>query len=286
MTGALTPATGAGPASVTSAAAAPTTDAVATGDTALDPAVAPTADATDRRRLSTAAREGLRDITSMVVGVAPFGLAIGATMATTEVPPAAGLFSAVAILAGAAQLLTITMLDDGAAPLVIVISALIVNARILLYSASLAPWFRDEPLRRRLLLAIPVIDQMHFTCVPRFQQRDLDRNERAAYYGAAGAFLILGFLSTQVLALVAGARLPEWTGIGVAAPLALTGLLAKATTDRTATRVAIVAGMVAIVGAGLPFQSSILVAIAAGIAAGTMPTRPRTRTRSDEEVAS
>ncbi|MEM9562856.1 MAG: AzlC family ABC transporter permease [Actinomycetota bacterium] len=253
-----------------------------TSPAGAEPTPATVADATgDRRRLRMAAREGLRDITPMVIGVAPFGLAIGATMATTSVPAAAGLFSGPAILAGAAQLMTITMLDEGAAPLMIVLSALIVNARILLYSASMAPWFRDEPLRRRLLLAIPVIDQMHFTCVPRFQQGDLDRRQRIAYYGAAGTFLIFGFVSTQVLALVAGARLPEWTGIGVAAPLALTGLLAKATTDRTATRVAAAAGVVAVVGAGLPFQSSILVAIAAGLLAGTI--RPRT-TRTDTDT--
>lgn len=245
---------------------------------ATDPVVA-TATA-DRVSARAAAREGLRDITPMVMGVAPFGLAIGATMATTSIPAEQGLFAAAAILAGAAQLTTVTMLDEGAAPLVVVLSALVVNARILLYSASLAPWFRDEPLRRRLLLAVPVIDQMHFTCVPRFQQGDLDRRQRRAYYGAAGLFLIFAFLSTQVLALAAGARLPEWTGIGVAAPLALTGLLAKATADRTATRAAVAAGVVAVAGAGLPFQSSILIAIAAGLVAGL--ARPgRRRSASD-----
>lgn len=239
-------------------------------DAVTVPVPAPAGPADQTGSLRYAAREGLRDITPMVVGVAPFGLAIGATMASMAVPTGQGLVAGGAILAGAAQLTVVSMLDAGAAPLVVILSALIVNARIVLYSASLAHWFRDEPLRRRLLLAIPVIDQMHFTAVPRFQQGDLDQRQRRVYYGAAGAFLIAGFLSTQVLAMVAGARLPEWTGIGVAAPLALVGLLAKATADRTATRTAVVAGVVAVVGAGLPFQSSILVAIAAGLVAGML----------------
>lgn len=224
--------------------------------------------------LRGAAVEGLRDITPMVVGVVPFGLAIGAAIATTSLTLGQGVFSGAAILAGASQLTVVTMLNDGVAPLVIVLSALIINARILLYSAALAPWFRDEPLRRRLILAIPVIDQMYFTCLPRFQRHDLDRAERQAYYLAAGAFLIVGFLGTQTLAMVAGARLPAWTGIGVMAPLALCGLLAKSVTGGRAVRAAGAAGVVAVLGAGLPFQSAILVAIAVGVAAGMVEHRP------------
>ncbi|MEL6982424.1 MAG: AzlC family ABC transporter permease, partial [Actinomycetota bacterium] len=204
-------------------------------------------------RLRWAATEGLRDVTPMVVGVAPFGLAIGAAISTTSLSLGQGLVSGVAILAGASQLTVITMLDDGVAPLVIILSALIVNVRILLYSAALAPWFRDEPLRRRLILAIPVIDQMYFTCVPRFERCDLDRGERRAYYLAAGGFLIVGFLSTQAVAIVAGAQLPTWTGIGVMAPLALAGLLAKSVADGRAVRAAAAAAVVAVIGAGLPF---------------------------------
>ena len=216
-----------------------------------------------------AAWEGIRDITPMVIGVIPFGLAIGATMATTSISTAEGLFGAATILAGAAQLSVITMLDDGAAPAVAILAALIINARLLLYSASAAPWFADEPLRRRLVLAIPVIDQMHFTCIPRFQQGELGPAERRAYWAGAGTFLASSFVLSQVVALAAGTRLPEWSGIEVAAPLALTGLLAKATTaGRPAIQAGVVAALVAMVGAGLPFQSSILLAIAAGIAAG------------------
>ena len=48
------------------------------------------------------------------------------------------------ILAGAAQLATVQMLDAGTAPLVVIVSALVINARILLYSAALAPWFRSS----------------------------------------------------------------------------------------------------------------------------------------------
>jgi predicted branched-subunit amino acid permease len=220
------------------------------------------------------ALEGVRDITPMVVGVVPFALAIGAAIGASSISTSQGLVSGPAILAGAAQLTTVQMLDAGAAPLVVVLSALMINARILLYSTSLAPWFRDESLGRRLLLALPVIDQMHFTCVPRFERGDLDANGRRAYYVGAAVWLVGAWSVTQALAIVAGARLPEELGLRVAAPLALAGLLAKSTVGSRATIAAATAAVLAVVAAGLPFHSAVLVAALGGIA--TAPLHRRT----------
>jgi predicted branched-subunit amino acid permease len=220
--------------------------------------------------------EGARDITPMVIGVVPFGLAIGAAIGSASIPSAAGLASGPVVLAGAAQLTVVQMLDAGAAPLVVILSALMINARLLLYSASLAPWFAEAPLRRRLLLAIPVIDQMHFTCSPRFERCDLDQRERTWYYVGAATWLVSAWVTTQFVAFVAGARLPEWTGLHLAAPLALAGLLAKSVQGRAAATAAVVAGVVAVIGVGLPYASAVLVAACAGIAVATATTRRNT----------
>lgn len=231
------------------------------------------ADAGNRARR---ALEGARAITPMVVGVVPFGLAIGATIGESDISPAAGIASAPLVLAGAAQLSMIQMLDAGAAPLVVVLSALVINARLLLYSASIAPWFSGEPLGRRLALAIPVIDQLHFTCVPRFERGDLSPGERRWFYAGAAVWLAGAWVVTQWIALIAGARLPEWTGLHLAAPLALAGLLAKSVNGGASTTAAAVAATVALTGAGLPFQSATLLAAVTGIVAGTALTA-RTR---------
>lgn len=219
--------------------------------------------------------EGVRDITPMVVGVIPFALAIGASVGTSSLSTAQGIFSAPAILAGAAQLSTIEMLERDAAPLVIILSAVMINARILLYSTALAPWFRRESLRRRLLLAIPIIDQMYFTCIPRFERGDLDRRGRQAYYVGAAAWLVSAFLVTQTLSIVAGARLPDALGLRIAAPLALAGLLARSTSERRSMIAAVIGAIVVVFGGGLPFQSTVLVASVAGMAVGTMASTNR-----------
>ncbi len=213
--------------------------------------------------------EGVRDIVPMVLGVLPFGLAIGAMIGTSSLTTAQGLFSGPGILAGAAQMSTVEMIEAGAAPVVIVLSALIINARILLYGAALAPWFREAPVGRRLLLAIPVIDQLHFTCTPRFERGDLDGRGRQLYLAGAAGLLVTSWTLTQAIAIVGGARLPDWVGLRIAAPLALAGLLAKSTTSGAAVASAVAAAVIATAGVGLPLHSSVLVATLAGMAVGT-----------------
>ena len=221
--------------------------------------------------------EGVRDVTPMVLGVVPFALAIGAAIGTSSVPSAAGVVSGPAILAGSAQLTTVQMLDAGVAPVVIIASALMINARILLYSASLAPWFRDEPLGRRLVLAAPVIDQLHFTCIPRFERGDLDQRGRRLYYTGAASWLAGAWLMAQGLAVAVGARLPEAAGLRVAAPLAMAGLLARTLPDRRSVTAAASAAVLAVVGAGLPLHSTVLVAAVGGMLAGSFAPADRGR---------
>jgi predicted branched-subunit amino acid permease len=216
--------------------------------------------ATAGRPSFRSALDGARDITPMVIGVIPFGLAIGASIGSTSVGTAEGLASGPMILAGAAQLSTLRLLDSGTAAFVVILSALMINARLLLYSASLARWFSSEPLRRRLVLAVPVIDQLHFTCTPRFEQGDLDAAGRRWYYTGAASWLAGAWTASQVVAAIGGARLPSWLGLELAAPLALAGLLAKSLSGRRTIVAATVAATVNVAAVGLPFNSAVLVA--------------------------
>ncbi|HUS44345.1 MAG TPA: AzlC family ABC transporter permease, partial [Ilumatobacteraceae bacterium] len=171
--------------------------------------------------------EGARDMTPMVIGVLPFAVAIGAAIGASGLGRTDGLLSGPAILAGSAQLTSIEMLDAGTAPLVVVFSALMINARLLIYSASLAPWFAGHSRWSRLALAIPVVDQLHFTCMPRFERGDLDLRGRTSYYVGAAVWLAGAFVTAQAATVVIGANAPDALGLEVAAPLALVGLLAK-----------------------------------------------------------
>ena len=224
--------------------------------------------------------EGARAQVPMAMGVAPFGLAIGAAVSASNVPAPVGWLGAPLIMAGSAQLTAVEMLDAGAAPLMIVVSALVINARIVMYSAAMAPWFRDEPLLRRLVLAIPLIDQMYLVSAPRFEQGDLGPRARQAYWVGGASVLCGTWVTTQAVAIAAGASLPEGVGLHVAAPLALAGLLAKTVSGRPTAVAAAVAALVAVAGIGLPFQASVLLASVSGVVAGAVAGDPASKETS------
>jgi predicted branched-subunit amino acid permease len=70
--------------------------------------------------------------------------------------------------------------------------------------------------------------------------------------------------------MLVGARVPEGLGLGVAAPLALAGLLAKSTVDRRSIVAAVGASSLVVIAIGLPFHSALLVAAIGGIVAGSL----------------
>jgi predicted branched-subunit amino acid permease len=231
------------------------------------------------------ARQGCRDIIPMVIGVAPIAIAIGATISTSSVPALAGWAGGPLIVGGAAQLLTIQLLAAGSAPFAIVVSALLVNARVVAYGAAIAPWFREASLRQRLLVAIPLTDPLYFTATARYESGDLDQSGRLAYYAGAGGLLLAAWMGLQAVAIAAGSTLPDWVGLHLAAPLALGGLLAKVATGRPATAAALIAGSVAVAAVALPLQAGASLGVVAGIAVGVLVTRHGARADT-AEVAS
>ena len=231
--------------------------------------------------LRSTAIEGARDIVPMVLSLLPFALTIGAVLASSSIGTVEGILSGPLILAGAAQLIAVQMLEDGAAPFVIVLSALLINARIILYSAAMAPWFREESLGRRLLLAMPLIDPLYFTVVDRFDRCDLDRRHRQAYYAGAASLLVVAWVVAQSLAVIVGAGLPDGVGLHIGAPLALAGMLAKSTATRPALAAAGTSTVLVVFAAGLPFHSAVLVSAIGGIGVGALVTRRAGRTTTE-----
>ncbi len=101
---------------------------------------------------------GARAMAPWLVGIVPFGLVIGLSAAQADVPKLAGWLTGPLIYAGSSQVATIGMLDAGAAPVVVVAAALIINIRLILYSATMARHWRGIPWWWRFVAAYLLID--------------------------------------------------------------------------------------------------------------------------------
>ena len=103
-----------------------------------------------------------------LIGVAPFGLVIGVSAAEADIPTLAGWLTGPTIYAGSAQVATIQMLDAGAAAYAVIITALVINIRLILYSAAMATYWRGTPLWWRLVGGYLLIDPSFVVGVERY----------------------------------------------------------------------------------------------------------------------
>ena len=109
---------------------------------------------TDRHDLAA----GARAMAPWLFGIVPFGLVIGLSAARADIPTLAGWLTGPLILAGSAQIAMIEMLDAGATPGVVVVAALVINLRLIFYSATMARYWRGTPWWWRLVAAYLIID--------------------------------------------------------------------------------------------------------------------------------
>src|SRR3972149_1468158 len=214
---------------------------------------------------------GVRDELPIVVGVVPFGMIYGALAVGAGMPPAVAQATSIVIFAGSAQFLTAQLVGIGAPAAVIIASAIIVNVRHLLYSASTAPYLR--PLRPlwRWGLAYLLTDEAYAVTITRFraqQARGLPMLHRQWYLLGAGLTLWIFWQASTAVGVIFGARVPAGWGLDFALPLTFIALVVPAIRARAEVAATAAAGVVAVAAAGMPFKLGLMLGLLAGIATG------------------
>ncbi|MDM4763846.1 AzlC family ABC transporter permease [Galbitalea sp. SE-J8] len=226
---------------------------------------------------------GTRDAGLVVLGYIPFGLASGAAMAHTDVAPGISIASSFLVYAGAAQLAAIQLLGAGSGIAIVVATVLVVNARHLLYSASLEPHTRDWTRGQRLAGAFLLADPIFALAVTRFERSD-ERRARIGYYFAAGLTCYLGWGALVVAGVLLGGLIPPSVPLELAVPLTFLLLLVPLVRDRAGLVAAVVGGAVALIARPLPYGGGLLLGALAGIVVGALVLGPERPGRSDPDA--
>ena len=215
--------------------------------------------------LSPAFRRGVRDVAPVLVGQVPFALIAGATAVQVGLSPWTALGMSVVVFAGASQLAAIDLIGEGAPMAVVVLTAAVINLRMVMYSASLAPHFRAFRRRTKAVCSYLLTDPAYALSVAAYRDADVDR--LWYYLGAALPLWMLWVVFTLVGAFAGAAIPPSW-GLEFAVPLVFLGLLAPTLRDRPSAVAGGVGGTVAVVGAGLPLNLGLVVGAFSGVLAG------------------
>lgn len=216
-------------------------------------------------------RAGARAVSPILLGIIPFGLVAGAA------PGAAGLGTGFAlayspiVFAGAAQLAMVDLLGGGAGLGVVVGTALVINLRMLMYGASLAPQLAPVPLGARLGAAYLLTDQAYAVTISRYgvEGAGAPWRERFAYYMGAGVLLWITWQVTSIVGIAIGGQIPDDVPLEFVIPLVFLAMLLPAVYDRPTLVAAVVGGGGAVayaeMGAG---HLSLLAGALTGVAAG------------------
>jgi predicted branched-subunit amino acid permease len=205
----------------------------------------------------------------LVAAYVPFALVIGAAAARSAAP-AAGWAGSWLIYGGSAHLAAMRTLDE-AGPLLAIATGLLINTRLLVYSAGLSRMWSEQPRWFRVAAAALIIDPT-FALAERHAAECSDAREQRRYFVAAGLTLGVGWSTAIAVGMLAGSRLGH-VDIAVVVPLCLLALIGDGLAKSASRPVVVAAAGVALLCASLPAGLGLLAAIAAGCAAGLASDR-------------
>jgi len=211
--------------------------------------------------LRAARRQLLLDTAGIAVSVIGFGFVFGLAARNAGYSVIEASAMSVFAFAGAAQFAAVGYVAAGLPWAPIVVLTFFLNARHLLYSASLAPRLRGVPPARRAAMAHVLTDEAFALAAAHFHR--LGRVDLPGYWIGA----ILGVFIPWNLATLAGVLLggaipdPSVFGLDVVFPAAMAGLAVGLTTGR---RELVAAGA----GGGIGIALSLAMGPALGIVAG------------------
>ena len=210
--------------------------------------------------------QGMREMLPGVPAIGAWSLVTGVAMAKSTLTFGQAVGMSLIAYAGAAQLAALPLLAAGAPMAVTILSALMVNLRFVIYSASLAPSLRHLPWRERLGLGYLVSD-LGFVFYMRREPALRNDPMRKWYFVGLGLVVFIVWHSASLIGLYAASAIPEKWGLDFIGTLVLLVLLVPTLAARPTQVGAAVAGTLSLVLHGLPFKLGVVAAIIAGIAA-------------------
>ncbi|MCG3211013.1 MAG: Inner membrane protein YgaZ [Anaerolineae bacterium] len=222
----------------------------------------------------TEALAGARDTVPLIVGAVPFGLIFGALALASGLSLAGTMAMSAFVFAGSAQFIAVGLIAAGTGWPLIVLTTFVVNLRHALYSATLAPYASKLPQRWQIAMAFWLTDETFAVVAQRFQTATPLPGTRWYYLGSALA-MYLNWQFCTFLGATIGQMLPNaaaW-GLDFAMPVTFIGMTIPYLKTRPMIATALTAGVVSLLAFGLPHKLGLMVATAAGIAAGVLAER-------------
>lgn len=203
--------------------------------------------------------------------IVPFAVLFGVVALEAGLDLAQTMGFSILVLAGASQFTAVQLLTDHAPVIIVLLSALAVNLRMAMYSASLVPWLRQASPGQKLWLAYALVDQTYALSIQHYERHPgLSVAQRVAYFSGTAVAICLPWSICTWLGATLGRAIPEGIALDFALPITFLAMIAPML--RTAAHLAacFVAITAALIFAGLPSGLGLLIAAPLGMATGAL----------------
>lgn len=209
--------------------------------------------------------KGFVDCAPFILVVMPFGLLFGVVATEAGFDLLQTMSMSFLVIAGASQFAAVSLMEENAPVLIVLATALAVNMRMAMYSASMVPHMGKAPLWQRALAAYFLVDQTYGVSIRRYEaDKTLTLPERMAFFfGAAMAICPLWYFMT-FLGAVAGSAIPPEYALDFAVPITFIALVAPYLGTFPHIMAAFVSVVAALALAWVPYNGGLIVA--AGLA--------------------
>ena len=216
--------------------------------------------------------QGVRDELPLMFGVIPFGLVFGVIGIESGLTSVQTILLSSILFGGASQVVFAQLWAGGVPALILGSSVCVINIRHVLYSASVASYLQHLSLGWRLLLGYLLTDEAYAVSIRRLANGQSGQFQHFHLLGS-GSLLWASWQTSTILGVVVGETIPESWSLTFAIPLTFIAIIAPIMRTRAEIAAAVSAGILAIIGQPLPWNSWLVIAALGGIAAGWLVKR-------------
>lgn len=219
--------------------------------------------------IKSAYRSGIRDGSPFILVIIPFAMLFGVLATEAGLSVFETLSFSVVVIAGAAQFTALQLMSEEAPTLVVLASALAVNLRMAMYSASLTPHIGAAPLWQRAIAAYFTVDQSYAVSITKYETApEMTAPEKIAYFfGTVTPVCPLWWVFTLVGALI-GEAIPASFALDFAVPITFLAIIAPALRTRAHVGAALAAAILSLMFFTVPYNLGVLLAGIGGMMVG------------------
>lgn len=228
---------------------------------------------------------GFREALPFLLVIMPFSVLFGVVATEAGLSVVEALSFSVVVIAGAAQFTAVHLLQNDTPTVIVILSALAVNLRMAMYSASLTPHLGKAKLWQRALVAYFMVDQSYALSIQKFEARkDWGLSHKLAYFfGVVSPVCPMWYVLTLVGAMIGSAIPPEYA-LDFAMPITFIAMIAPMLRSLPHLAAALTAVSGALLLAGLPLNLGLIFAAIIGMVVGAQTELWMSR-RTKEVVA-